>query len=400
MSTTILKFSKLGKEDLEIGTGTFEVELSDGRKATLNRINLSSFLATDAVDTAIYFTNGSQIGQDSLFTWDTDASQFTIGAGGSAVIGEDTTVGTGVTLHVSVDGESVVRIENSQGTSADTKLEFAMHGAVDWNFTCDDNDNDNLKISAGPNVSATPRITLFRDSSQVGINTTTLDTYCTQGLVISQGSADDNIIAFRSSDIAHGITDFVTTDTYGCVRKIHISNGGCLLIGLTEDVAGVGVSGVATNENTASASTASGVVYIAGSLKSGATYGALSATANLMSVRNYTDTVFLIKGDGDVYNAGGSTAMSTFDDYDDAKLLAAVRGAMDVNYKQTLGEWVHDHTAVLEQHGVITRDGDRYWISQRGFRGLLIDYCRQVDGRLRRLESLGADQTPRPATGV
>jgi hypothetical protein len=392
MSTTVLKFSKIGQEDIEIGTGTFDVEMSDGRRLTMHRVNLSSFLASDSVDKSIYFTNGSQVGQDPLFLYDTSIPQLTIGAGGAVAIGEDITALREV--HVSVNGAAGVRIENSGGTTADAIIEFALHGSVDWNIAADDSDNDNLKISAGATVSANPRITLFRDTNQVGINTAAVDTFATQGMVINQGAADDNIIAFQSSDVAHGITDFVTTDTYGCVRKVGLDSGGMLLIGLTEDTVGISLSGVATNAITTSLNNSVGAVLVQGSLKSGATYGALGSTANIVAVRNYTSAVFLIKGDGDVYNNGGSTAMVTFDDYDDVKLLTAVKGAMDVNYQKTLGEWINEHTEILERNGVITRDGERYWVSQRGFRGLLIDAFRQVDARLSRLESFRTGSAP------
>ena len=96
----------------------------------------------------------------------------------------------------------------------------------------------------------------------------------------------------------------------------------------------------------------------------------------------------MVKGDGDVYNAGGSTAMTTFDTHDDIKLIAAFRSLFaPADFKASLGEWVNEHLDILEAGGVIVRDANQgYFVSQSGFRGLVVDTIRQLAGRLDALE--------------
>ena len=56
----------------------------------------------------------------------------------------------------------------------------------------------------------------------------------TLGLTINQGAAGNEILAFKSSAIAHGITGQTETDTYGYMRKAHATGGGLLITGLTD----------------------------------------------------------------------------------------------------------------------------------------------------------------------
>ena len=395
MPTTTLKFDKIGKEDLEIGTGTFEVELSDGRRATLNRINLSSFLASDAVDTAVYFTNSTAIGQDSDFVYNTTTKQLTLGDSASALrVGSTGTAGRGV--HVAGVGDTGLRIDNSDAGAGDAILEFALHGTVDWHIAADDTASDNLVFSSGTSVSTTPHLVLFRDTVNVAIGTPTANSFNDAGLTINQQAADDHILSLMSSDVAHGITDLANTAEYGFLRKETGTTGGMEVFGLSSDRVGLKLTGIMTTESTADGDAGNAAVEVNGLLKSGTGSTALGATGNIFGVRSDTTLVFIVNGDGDVSNSGGSTTMGTYDDYDDVKLLSAVKGAMDVSFKKTLGEWVDEHTEILERGGVIKRDGDRYWISQRGWRGLLIDALRQLDSRIASLESLatGGNQNP------
>ena len=48
----------------------------------------------------------------------------------------------------------------------------------------------------------------------------------TTGLTINQGAADNEILALKSSDIAHGLTSITETDTYFFVKKVNATAGG------------------------------------------------------------------------------------------------------------------------------------------------------------------------------
>src|SRR3989304_3025942 len=85
----------------------------------------------------------------------------------------------------------------------------------------------------------------------------------TTGLTLNQGAADDEILAFKSSDVAHGVTtgSYATeTDTYGTGRKATAQHGGLSWRGYTEDAVGLELVGVATL--TDSAKTTAGVAPI------------------------------------------------------------------------------------------------------------------------------------------
>lgn len=387
MPTTTLRYSKLGKEDLAIGTGTFEVELSDGRKASLSEINLSSFITGTVVDEAVYFTNNNTLGQDADFTYDDGAKQLTLGNVFSTLrIGSTGTPSRAI--HIAGTGDTGLRIDNAAAGAGDAILEFALHGVVDWHIAADDSDSDSLKISSGTSISSTPHLTLDRTGTRVMIGTATADSFMTVGMSIDQAAQSDHIMDFKSTGlVAHGLTDYADTETFGYIQKIHSTNGGWVIAGISEATVATRLSGVSTTEATTDGDAQSCTVEAAAYLKSGTGVTALGATGNAFGVRNNNTLVFIVNGDGDVSNSGGSTAMATYDDYNDVQLLQAVKGAMDINYQKSLGEWIHEHTAVLERGGVIRRGRDGFWISQRGWRGLVIDAIRQLSGRIEQLEN-------------
>ena len=54
------------------------------------------------------------------------------------------------------------------------------------------------------------------------------------GITINQLGNDDEILAFKSSDIAHGVTDTTETDTWGVFRKVDGATGGMEILGLSD----------------------------------------------------------------------------------------------------------------------------------------------------------------------
>jgi hypothetical protein len=51
------------------------------------------------------------------------------------------------------------------------------------------------------------------------------------GLTINQGANDDEILALKSSDVAHGVTTHTETDTYAFFKKASGSTGGLIIEG-------------------------------------------------------------------------------------------------------------------------------------------------------------------------
>lgn len=53
MGTEIITYSRIGKEDIRFGKGTFEVVLADGRKVTLNEVDLGSIIQDTSLSSSI-----------------------------------------------------------------------------------------------------------------------------------------------------------------------------------------------------------------------------------------------------------------------------------------------------------------------------------------------------------
>ena len=95
------------------------------------------------------------------------------------------------------------------------------------------------------------------------------------GATLNQATADDEILAFKSSDVAHGMTDLTETDTYGTVDKSSATEGGLQLTGYSEGIIGAWIKGRATSTNATRTTGANAAVRISAALKSGATVGSM-----------------------------------------------------------------------------------------------------------------------------
>lgn len=301
------------------------------------------------------------IGESSA-TLQSDANGFYIESSGSA----------GMTIASGSTGTSRIRFTDSVSATA---------GAIAY-------DHNNDVMSFNVNSSEVGR---FGTSGALLVGATTVAGFIT-GPALQVDSAGGQYVVLQDSvGVAHGMTALADTGTFGTLEQTASNSGGVTLRGFSETTVGAVVEGYVTTESTVDSDLTDAAVEAIGYLKSGTGATALGATGNVFSVLNNTTTVFIVNGDGDVSNSGGSTAMSIYDDYDDTKLLKAVKGAMDESYRERLGEWVDEHLAILEAGGIITRHKSGQWfISQRGWRGLLVDAIGQLDARLRALESPGA----------
>lgn len=172
----------------------------------------------------------------------------------------------------------------------------------------------------------------IRASSMVFIGSELTNSFMTVGLTINQGSTDNEIVSFKSSDIAHTVTSFTEADTYGLFQKASATAGGLNIVGLTEaGDKGVFIRGIAEGaHNTAKTTAGTGIVDIISSGVSGASNGDVDADANILTVScnrgGGNPVVFIVDEDGDLFADGGtsSTNMVTqFDEYDDIELLRA-----------------------------------------------------------------------------
>ena len=136
----------------------------------------------------------------------------------------------------------------------------------------------------------------------------TVNTFMTIGLTINQGAADNEILALKSSDVAHGITTWAETDTYGSFSKIHATNGGFNLAGYTAGSIAIRFLGRVTSNNTTRGTAGLGIYHYYGSKKTGTTEGNVDAGANILSIACFTGgalpTVWLVDNTGATWQSG------------------------------------------------------------------------------------------------
>lgn len=127
----------------------------------------------------------------------------------------------------------------------------------------------------------------------------TANAKATLGLTINQGAADDEILALKSSDVAHGVTDLSETDTYASASKVNATQGGLLLRGFSTSTRAVFVQGVHTTDDTNKTTGGLAPVTLRGLLKNGTSAGAMGADANIVVIQDggaLTRFIFDVEG--------------------------------------------------------------------------------------------------------
>lgn len=213
----------------------------------------------------------------------------------------------------------------------------------------------------------------------------------TTGLTISQGAADDQILAFKSSDVAHGMTDFAETDTYGALLKHDANAGGLKIRGFSEATASMVFQGFATTDDTTAATTTVGVVTVDAWKKSGTGITTPGANAALFVVRHSDLARFLVDAEGDV-KADATVTGSVWDEHEDVALLEAFRLTTmreePPDFRRLFADDLAAHAETLARTGVLALNEDgRHFFSLKGVLGLTMDSIRQTYGRLRETQA-------------
>ncbi|GAJ23654.1 unnamed protein product, partial [marine sediment metagenome] len=131
----------------------------------------------------------------------------------------------------------------------------------------------------------------------------------TIGLTINQATADDEIFALKSSDVAHGGTTDIEADTFFDIIKIGGDFGGGLIRGISESTYGIGIHGIVTTCDTDKDTGATAPVVLYGSkIVGGAILGNLDADANIVAMRGWIggawSTRWILDEDGDTWQGG------------------------------------------------------------------------------------------------
>jgi hypothetical protein len=219
----------------------------------------------------------------------------------------------------------------------------------------------------------------------------------TLGITINQGANDDEVLTFKSSDVAHGITTQTETDTFAFMRKTAGANGGLYLVGVADSSTAGALSlygWVTADVSTAKTNVARAIIELSAAKKSGTTVAAAGANSNLLTIitggAGFCRHIF--DQDGDYHYDGTVTDASdqAFDDHDDVGLLEGVRGLTGPKngYLATrFKEWAQRARGALVEAGVVSPSPDgTFMVSNKRLSWLLIDAMRQVAGRMERLE--------------
>lgn len=300
-----LRFSKIGAEDLAVGTGTFEADLSDGRRVSLTKINLSTFGTSTLNNGIFYVDNAGETATDAQFIFNDTSNTMLIGAGGTLSIGADTIAASRGELYVVNDGAVSIALENTGTTVADQLIVWYKEAAAKWNLGVDDSNSDRLQISSGAIPITVPHL-LFSDSNTaVVMGSQSLNVSNDAGLTINQGTNDDEILSLKSSDVAHGVTDDAETDTYFHIKKETASQGGADLTALTEGDNALTLRGIDTLANTAKTGAANAPVIVSALKASGTSVASMAINENVFCVKNGDLTQLIVDADGDLLIDGG-----------------------------------------------------------------------------------------------
>lgn len=212
----------------------------------------------------------------------------------------------------------------------------------------------------------------------------------TLGLTLNQGAADNEILALKSSDIAHGMTDVAETDTYGTFSKWEVTEGGLQIAGYAEGASGAFTFlARGTTDDTSKATSSLAYLNVLAQKKSAATVGAIGANANIIRFANSGTTRFILDGDGDSHQDVG-TAWTTFDTEDDVavlNLLTAYVTRPDDPLRATFAHWLVQSRTTLERLRLVTfNDDGHHFVNMSRLTMLLVGAVRQLGNRMDRLE--------------
>ena len=165
-------------------------------------------------------------------------------------------------------------------------------------------------------------------NGMVGIGET-LNSNMQIGVVINQSTNDNEILAWKSSDVTHSFTGLTEPDTYGFLNKSVAASGGSRFHGFTSDAtnaeafecnAHIPDGGVDDTSTTAATGAFTVHAYVDDDATGREGYGVATVTGNLFVVLDADLAQFIVKEDGEI---ASNLAATVYDDYEDANLVRA-----------------------------------------------------------------------------
>ncbi len=219
----------------------------------------------------------------------------------------------------------------------------------------------------------------------------------TLGLTLNQGANDDEILAFKSSDVSHAINTIAEPDTYGTIRKYNATSGGVAVSGFGESAVGAVINGYGTGTDGTHTSAGLAAVVINGAQWDAGTFiTSLATNGNLCCFQNLGVTQAIITADGDGWqNGAGWTTYDGEDDIEVLNLLTAYATREDDPLKAAFGGWLAQSREPLERLKLAEFDSEgRPFVNMSKLTMLLTGAVRQLSGTVQafsgRLQALEA----------
>lgn len=221
----------------------------------------------------------------------------------------------------------------------------------------------------------------------------TANTNMTTGLTINQGAADNQVVAFKSSDVAHAMTNTVEADTFGEITKGEAAAGGLNIRGFKD---ADGVAGQALllqgilgeTADTTKTTAAKGIIQFGAQVTDGGSGATtVGADGNLCVWYNHANARFIFDAEG---SGHADVEWTTYDTYDDLALINDMESELLLSEDAAKTDRRH----MLEEAGIIGEDS---WHMERGKPRAMVNFTKlamlhhgsliQVRDRFTRLEA-------------
>jgi len=298
---------------------------------------------------------------------------------------------------LALQGDAVDRLElrcsgDVTSTTADIWAHNRLGLAADMDvyvfIDADNDDTGNYFAIAhnGETVNGSTELMRVTDAPLWGLGETA-NANMTIGAVLNQGANDDEIMAFKSSDVAHGASSITETDTYGFISKWYGPDGGLRVAGMSESAIGAVFSGIGATDSPLKNTSVNAYVVLQAAKITGSTASNVGADANLVVIRDYNLTQFIFDKEG---SAHANIEWTTFDDYDDVALLSDLEDALVAHrdpVKGEFGDFLRHNRAALEREKIVSFcEGGRAMLNLTRLSMLLTGAVRQLGDRLQQIE--------------
>ncbi|MBI4118393.1 MAG: tail fiber domain-containing protein [Parcubacteria group bacterium] len=285
-----------GQNAFRIGSTTDQFIVNNVGNVGVGTTSPGSLFSVDGGGALITNTSSSH----SFYVEDVadDTTPFVIASNGQVGVGT-TTMTSNMELVIHGDGQDAnIQLGRSSGALFDIRagqvtegVLFALTGGT-GNMDFYHGSTMNVRFANSGNV-------FFGDSSNANM---------TQGLTINQAGADNQALAFKSSDVSHGITSLVELDTYGALDKASGDDGGIEITGYSEDTAAYAIylTGYAGTANTAKSTSAVAPTVVYSGKRSGTSVASVGTDGNLLVIQDVGSTEWLVDAEGDTWQSGGA----------------------------------------------------------------------------------------------